>query len=311
MSSLTHQTDQDFEVIVVEDGSSIQCEEVVQRYASVLKVKYFFKQNSGPGQSRNYGSERATGNYLVFLDSDCVIPPHYIDTIRKELTGNPVDAFGGPDSAHPDFTNLQKAINYSMTSFLTTGGIRGGGEKMDRFFPRSFNMGYSRKVFETTGGFERMRFGEDIDMSIRILEAGYKTRLFRDAYVYHKRRSNFRQFFKQVHNSGIARINLNKRHPGTLKPVHALPAIFVIGTLTALVLALCLSIWFLLPHLLLTLMLFIDASLKSRSFRIGLLATAASYVQLMGYGSGFMRAFWKRHLLGQDEFSAFERNFYN
>ncbi len=205
----------------------------------------------------------------------------------------------------------KKAINYSMTSFLTTGGIRGGGEKMDRFFPRSFNMGYSRKVFETTGGFERMRFGEDIDMSIRILEAGYKTRLFRDAYVYHKRRSNFRQFFKQVHNSGIARINLNKRHPGTLKPVHALPAIFVIGTLTALVLALCLSIWFLLPHLLLTLMLFIDASLKSRSFRIGLLATAASYVQLMGYGSGFMRAFWKRHLLGQDEFSAFERNFYN
>lgn len=309
LNSLLLQSNKNFEVVIVEDGSAIPCAEVVDRYADKLQISYYTKPNSGPGQSRNYGAERAKGNYFIFLDSDCVIPEGYTQAVYQSLQQQYVDAFGGPDAAHENFTDFQKAINYSMTSVITTGGIRGGGEKMDKFFPRSFNMGYSKEVFEKTGGFGKIRFGEDIDMSIRILSNGFKTRLIKEAFVYHKRRSTFRQFFKQVHNSGIARINLNKRHPGTLKLVHALPAIFTLGVAVLLVASLF-CWWFILPLLFFFLVIFADASLRNNSLKIGWLSMWVSFVQLTGYGSGFIIAFIRRHILGQDEFASFEKTFY-
>ena len=223
LQSLTRQSFKDFEVIIVEDGSSIPCKDVAERYQNILDIRYYAKPNSGPGQTRNYGAERSRGEYLIILDSDCILPEGYFAAVEEELQKAPADAFGGPDRAHVSFTDIQKAINYSMTSFFTTGGIRGGKKKMDKFYPRSFNMGVRREVYETLGGFSRMRFGEDIDFSIRIFKGGYACRLFPGAWVYHKRRTDLKKFFKQVHNSGIARINLYKKYPESLKTVHLLP----------------------------------------------------------------------------------------
>jgi len=310
LRSLSLQTRKGFEVIVVEDGSTLSSKAVVEKYGKQLNISYFFKENSGPGLSRNYGCERAKGDYVIFLDSDCVLPEDYFKTVEDALQANYTDAFGGPDRAHADFTKFQKAINFSMTSFLTTGGIRGGNEKMGKFHPRSFNMGFSLKVFEATGGFSNMRFGEDVDLSIRILEQGFQTQLIREAFVFHKRRTTLRQFFKQVYNSGIARINLHKRHPGTLKLVHSAPAIFTLGVAVLAVLSLAVSAWFALPVLVHMLLLFFSAAVKNRSVPIGLLAVLTSYTQLFGYGCGFLNAFWKRMILGKDEYSAFTRNFY-
>uniref|UniRef100_UPI003FF02034 glycosyltransferase n=1 Tax=Prevotella sp. TaxID=59823 RepID=UPI003FF02034 len=204
LDSLTRQTLTGFEVIVVEDGSAVPCAEVCRKYADRLDLHYFDKPNSGPGQSRNYGVERAQGEYVIILDSDVVLPEDYLQAVDDELRRSPADAFGGPDSAHPSFTDTQKAISYSMTSFFTTGGIRGGKKKLDKFYPRSFNMGVRREVYQRLGGFSRMRFGEDIDFSIRIFKAGCRCRLFPEAWVWHKRRTDFRKFFRQVYNSGIA-----------------------------------------------------------------------------------------------------------
>lgn len=310
LRSLSHQTRKGFELIVVEDGSTLSSEAVVEKYRDQLNISYFFKENSGPGLSRNYGFERAKGDYAIFLDSDCILPEGYFKTVEDALEANYTDAFGGPDRAHANFTKFQKAINFSMTSFLTTGGIRGGNEKMGKFHPRSFNMGFSKKVFEATGGFSNMRFGEDVDLSIRILDKGFQTQLIREAYVFHKRRTTLGQFFKQVYNSGIARINLHKRHPGTLKMVHAAPALFTLGVAMLAVLSLTVSAWFALPVLFHMLLLFFSAAVKNRSVPIGLLAVITSYTQLFGYGCGFLNAFWKRIILGRDEYSAFKRNFY-
>ena len=238
LQSLTVQCFKDFEVVIVEDGSSIPCKEVADRYTDRLDIKYFSKPNSGPGQTRNYGAERSEGEYFIILDSDVILPEGYFDAIEKELQSSPADAFGGPDRAHDSFTDIQKAINYSMTSFFTTGGIRGGKKKMDKFYPRSFNMGIRREVYEALGGFSKMRFGEDIDFSIRIFKGGYTCRLFPDAWVYHKRRTDLKKFFKQVHNSGIARINLYKKYPDSLKLVHWLPAVFTLGVSLLLLLTL-------------------------------------------------------------------------
>ena len=229
LASLCEQTLKDFEVIVVEDGSTIPCHDVVENYVGRLDVHYFQKPNSGPGQTRNYGVERAHGEYVLILDSDVVLPVDYLSAVETELTQHPCDAFGGPDRAHESFSPMQKAINYAMTSFFTTGGIRGGKKKMDKFYPRSFNMGVRTDVYQKLEGFSKMRFGEDIDFSTRIFENGYKAHLFPTAWVWHKRRTDLKKFFKQVHNSGIARINLTKRHPGTLKLVHLLPMVFTLG----------------------------------------------------------------------------------
>ena len=247
LESLCHQEVKDFEVIIVEDGSKKPCKDVCDKYAGILDLHYYYKDNSGPGQSRNYGAERAKGEWLIVLDSDVVLPPDYMAAVNSAILPSPVTlhpspsfaAFGGPDASHPSFTPIQKAISYSMTSFFTTGGIRGGkGKKLDKFFPRSYNMGIRREVYQELGGFTKMRFGEDIDFSYRIVEAGYQTALIPEAWVWHKRRTDFRKFFRQVYNSGIARINLEKRHPGTLKLVHLLPTVFTLGVITLLLAAL-------------------------------------------------------------------------
>lgn len=317
LDSLTRQTLTGFEVIVVEDGSAVPCAEVCRKYADRLDLHYFDKPNSGPGQSRNYGVERAQGEYVIILDSDVVLPEDYLQAVDDELRRSPADAFGGPDSAHSSFTDTQKAISYSMTSFFTTGGIRGGKKKLDKFYPRSFNMGVRRDVYQRLGGFSRMRFGEDIDFSIRIFKAGCRCRLFPEAWVWHKRRTDFRKFFRQVYNSGIARINLYKKYPESLKLVHLLPMVFTVGVLSMLVLALVLLLacplcaWFpLLPLLLYALIILADSSRQNQSMRIGVLSIVAAYTQLMGYGFGFINAWWKRCVCGRDEFAAFEKTFY-
>ena len=307
LESLCLQRVKDFEVLIVEDGSQHDCKAVVDKYADRLDVKYFMKPNSGPGQSRNYGAERANGEWLIILDSDVVLPEGYLEAVDKSLTS--IVAFGGPDAAHPSFTPVQKAISYSMTSFFTTGGIRGGKAKLDKFYPRSFNMGIKRDVYLALGGFSQMRFGEDIDFSYRIVEAGYRPQLFPDAWVWHKRRTDFRKFFRQVYNSGIARINLMKRHPGTLKLVHLLPTVFTLGVIGLLVLS-PFCILALLPILLYSLIIFVDSSIRNRSLWVGLLSIPAAFVQLMGYGLGFIESWWKRCILKKDEFQAFERTFY-
>jgi glycosyltransferase involved in cell wall biosynthesis len=310
LQSLSIQKDCDFEVIIVEDGSSESSEAVVEQYKEILDISYYYKENSGPGPSRNYGCEKAKGDYFIFLDSDCIVPRHYVRVVRETLAWNPTDAFGGPDEAHRGFTNFQKAVSYSMTSFLTTGGIRGGNERIGKFQPRSFNMGFTKKVYKTSGGFSTMRFGEDIDLSIRILDLGFTTQLIRDAFVYHKRRANLRQFFKQVYNSGIARINLHKRHPGTLKLVHLAPALFILAVLALLLLSVLLSGIFAWPLLFFMLLLFVSATIKSRNLIVGILAVITSFTQLIAYGTGFLNAFWRRVILGRDEYSAFNKNFY-
>ena len=315
LESLCSQTFKDFEAIIVEDGSQKPCKDVCDKYASILDLHYYLKNNSGPGQSRNYGVERARGEYVIILDSDVVLPTTYLEATDKSLTSHlspltSIVAWGGPDAAHPSFTPVQKAISYSMTSFFTTGGIRGGKAKLDKFYPRSFNMGIRRDVYQQLGGFSKMRFGEDIDFSYRIVEAGYMPRLFPDAWVWHKRRTDFRKFFRQVYNSGIARINLEKRHPGTMKLVHLLPMVFTLGVIGLLLLAPFTCGVSLLPLILYCLLIFVDSSLKNKSLWVGLLSVPAAFVQLMGYGFGFLESWWKRCVLKQDEFTAFEKNFY-
>ena len=332
LDSLTRQTLRDFEVVVVEDGSVIPCREVVSKYADRLTVHYYNKENSGPGQTRNYGVERANGEYMLILDSDCILPEDYLEEVEAELRAKKADAFGGPDRAHHSFTDVQKAINYAMTSFFTTGGIRGGKKKLDKFYPRSFNMGIRKDVYQALGGFSKMRFGEDIDFSIRIFKAGYACRLFPEAWVWHKRRTDLKKFFKQVHNSGIARINLYKKYPESLKLVHMLPAVFTLGVFVLMLLLLMgiglgvsiqtgmlqvelplgvmLCSLAVLPLLCYALLIVVDSCLKNRSVKVALLSVPASFIQLIGYGSGFIRAWWKRCVCSKREFSAFEKNFY-
>ena len=309
LDSLTRQTIRDFEVVVVEDGSSVPCKEVVDKYADRLTIHYYNKANSGPGQTRNYGVERANGEYMLILDSDCILPEKYLEMVEADLLSQKADAFGGPDRAHESFTDVQKAINYAMTSFFTTGGIRGGKKKLDKFYPRSFNMGVRKDVYQALGGFSKMRFGEDIDFSIRIFKGGYQCRLFPEAWVWHKRRTDLKKFFKQVHNSGIARINLYKKYPESLKLVHVLPALFTLGVVFLLLVS---FLWggSLSLLLLFALIVFVDASSQNKCLKIGILAIAASFIQLTGYGTGFLRAWWKRCVCGKSEFAAFEKNFY-
>lgn len=317
LASLSRQTLTCFEVVVVEDGSEVPCEQVCQKYTDRLRLHYYMKPNSGPGQSRNYGVERAQGEYVIILDSDVVLPEGYLAAVDEELRRLPADAFGGPDAAHPSFTPVQKAISYSMTSFFTTGGIRGGKKKLDKFYPRSFNMGIRRDVYQQLEGFSAMRFGEDIDFSIRIFKGGYRCRLFPEAWVWHKRRTDFRKFFRQVYNSGIARINLYKKYPESLKLVHLLPMVFTVGVMSMLLLCLVLLAvapswaWLpLVPLALYCLLIFVDSSCVNHSIKIGFLSIASAYIQLMGYGFGFIESWWKRCVCGKSEFSAFEKTFY-
>ncbi len=308
LQSLSTQTLKDFEVIIVEDGSQIPCKDVCDKYADILDLHYYFKPNSGPGQSRNYGVERAQGDYVIIVDSDAVTPRTFLQSVEDELSREPADAWGGPDAAHESFTDIQKAISYAMTSFFTTGGIRGGKKQLDKFYPRSFNMGVRREAYLALGGFSPLRFskmslyGEDIDFSIRIYKAGYSCRLFPEAWLWHKRRTDFRKFWRQVYNSGIARINLWKKYPEALKPVHALPSVFTIGTFALIFCALlCLftpatrpwALWLVMPLVLYILLIFIDSTIRNRSLKVGLISIPAVFVQLIGYGIGFLESWWK------------------
>ena len=303
LGSLTRQQYRDFEVIVVEDGSTKTARDIVEKYRPQLDVQYFFIENVGQGFARNYGFTKAKGDYLIVFDSDTIIPPHYLTTVDEQLSREFLDAYGGPDRADENFTTLQKAISYAMTSFFTTGGIRGKTKNAGGAFqPRSFNMGLSRRVFQETGGFAKRDMGEDIELGIRLQQHNYRMGLIPEAYVYHKRRGTFRDFWKQVHSFGRTRFLLDELHPGLglIKPVHAFPALFVL--FCALI-----PVWFILykPFFWLSLAvlvvfkgtIFLDSLVKNKSLTVAFFSIAASFVQLLGYGTGFLREGIRR-LLG-------------
>ncbi|WP_288740402.1 glycosyltransferase [uncultured Coprobacter sp.] len=297
LESLSNQTSHDFEILLVEDGSTLPCRSVANDYSEKLDVHYYYKENEGRSIARNYGMEKASGEYFIFFDSDCVIPESYFEIVRKELERNYADCFGGPDKAHESFSDIQKAINYSMTSFLTTGGIRGGKMLLEKFTPRTFNMGFSRKVFESVGGFREM-FSEDIDMSTRIRQAGFSIRLIRPAYVYHKRRTSLKLFCRQIYIFGMSRISLYLLYPDTLKIVHLLPAAFVLGSL-AMIIASFFWPYAILPLLFYLLAIFGVSLFSNKNLKIAALSVITSVIQLGGYGIGFMKAFFLKILLGR------------
>ena len=298
LESLSLQTTKPFEVIIVEDGSTQPCNQVVENYTHCLNITYHTKPNTGRSDSRNTGMQLAHNDYFIFTDSDCVFPPHYFENLEKHLQENYCDCFGGPDAAHESFSDLQKAINYAMTSFFTTGGIRGGKKQLEKFKPRTFNMGFSRDVYEKIGGFKDM-FGEDIDLSIRITDAGFHTSLFHDVFVYHKRRVSFRKFFKQIANFGTARINLALLHKGSMKIVHSFPALFLLGGVAVAIAAIFQSLWWLLLPTAYTMLLFVDSFCKTKRLKTALLSVWASYIQITAYGWGFLTSFIKKIIFRQ------------
>lgn len=289
LDSLREQTDKDFEVIIVEDGSTVPCKDICnEARREGLNVRYFYKDNEGRSIARNVGMDKAEGSYFVFVDSDCVIPPSYVATVKESLARKPLDCYGGPDAAHDSFTDKQKAINYAMTSFLTTGGIRGGKKSLEKFTPRTFNMGFSRAVYDKVGGFREM-FSEDIDMSMRIRREGFGMELIREASVYHARRMSWRKFARQVYVFGMSRITLKTLYPGSLKAVHCLPALFLAGSLMLILAGISVSPWWLLPLGVYASALFVSA-LVSDGLKVAIYAVPASFIQLCGYGAGFIKA---------------------
>lgn len=299
LESLTNQVFTDFEVLIVEDGSAIRCDSVVDAYRDKLNIHYFFKPNSGPGPSRNFGSTKASGNYFVYFDSDCVVPPHYFETVWEVIQGGEADAWGGPDRGHPDFTPLQQAMAYTMSSVLTTGGIRGSKRVAEKFQPRSFNMGLSRRVFEATGGFRFDRLAEDIELSVRMRKAGFRIVLINEAYVFHKRRNTLQQFFNQVSNFGAGRIRVGKVYKGEVKVVHWFPAVFTLGLVALPFLPVFSSLLFKLAftlYLAYLLAVGVDAWLSTKQFTVAVLSIPSALVQLTGYGLGFMREWAKTYL---------------
>ncbi|WP_286756179.1 glycosyltransferase [Roseivirga sp. UBA838] len=291
LDSLVQQTYKNFEVILVEDGSTKTCKSVADSFSDTLRVRYYFKENSGQGFSRNFGFDKAVGDYLIVFDSDCIVPPHYFDAVNRFLEKQPADAFGGPDKAHASFSSLQKAISYSMTSVLTTGGIRGNKKHVGTFHPRSFNMGISRKVYDTTGGYKITRMGEDIELSIRILQSGFKTSLIPEAYVYHKRRTSLSQFYKQLHFFGRARVNVNRFWPGEMKLIHLLPLFFVLiiyGWFSTLFYSHSLFKLGAFVLMFYYLAIFLHSVVKNKSLRVGVLSIVTSFIQLYAYGMGIV-----------------------
>ena len=276
--------DKDFEIVIVEDGSQIRSESVVQEYKSQLNISYYFKENSGPGDSRNFGMEKAKGSYFIILDSDCVLPKQYLAKVLSSLNDNFVDCFGGPDAAHESFSNIQKAINFAMTSFISTGGIRGKASSVNKFQPRSFNMGISKKAFEATGGFGRIHPGEDPDLSIRLWKLGFETKLILEAYVYHKRRISWSKFYKQVYKFGSVRPILNKWHPNTKKITYWFPSLFcllLVISLVALIFKIALPLYLVLGYFALS---FVIAIFKTKNIIVAILSLLAIVIQFYGYG---------------------------
>lgn len=297
LQSLTGQTVTDFEVIVVEDGSEQRCDAVVDDFRDTLNIHYIFKPNSGPGPSRNTGFAHARGNYFVVFDSDCILPPHYFQAVENHRAREPFDAWGGPDRSHQNFTPLQQAMAYTMSSVITTGGIRGGKKQLGWFQPRSFNMGMSRQVFAKTGGFAFNRFAEDIELSIRIKKAGFHSVLIPDAFVYHKRRTTLRQFFQQVSNFGKGRVMVGRVHAGEVKLTHWLPTLFSLGLVSLLVVYIFSKLLFLMGlsfYLLFAVTVLIDSFKKNQNVWVALLSIPAALVQLTGYGTGFLKAWFTK-----------------
>jgi glycosyltransferase involved in cell wall biosynthesis len=301
----------DFEIVIVEDGSTVSSEKVVKEFEHILNISYYKKENSGPGASRNYGMQRAKGNYFIILDSDCLIPSNYLQAADAFLKSNFVHCYGGPDAAHESFSPLQKAINYTMTSFFTTGGIRGGKKQLQRFEPRSFNMGISKEAFIKTGGFGKIHPGEDPDLSQRLLKSGYETAFIPDAYVYHKRRISWKKFYQQVRKFGLVRPILNKRHPSSAKITFWFPSLFVIGVFVTLILSVLIHWYFLIPLGLYLVMILIDASWKNKSIRIGIYSLFAVFIQFFGYGIAFLQSYWNIHVLNKDAAKAFPFLFFD
>ena len=290
-----------FEIVIIEDGSIIDCKNVIEKYSDKLNISYFFKPNSGPGDSRNFGMSRAKGNYFIIFDSDCIIPKNYLSEVDLALKNNFIDCFGGPDKALDSFSDVQKAINFTMTSFLTTGGIRGGSEKIDKFQPRSFNMGISKRAFEASNGFGNIHPGEDPDLSIRLWKMNFETRLISSAYVYHKRRIDWKKFYNQVSKFGKARPILNSWYPEYSKPTFFFPTLFMIGLFLAFTAALFLGFFFpLIMYAFYYLLLFFTASYCNKSVKIGSLSLVAAFIQFYGYGLGFLKSFVLIQLLNKN-----------
>jgi glycosyltransferase involved in cell wall biosynthesis len=311
LESLSQQDYTDnFEVVIVEDGSTLRCDDVVRKYAGKLHLSYSFKENSGPGDSRNYGMKNAKGDYFIIFDSDCIIPKSYLTEVATALKENYVDCFGGPDGALASFSDIQKAINFAMTSFLTTGGIRGGSEKIDKFQPRSFNMGLSRKAFEASNGFGNIHPGEDPDLSFRLWNLGFKTLLFPKASVYHKRRIDWGKFTVQVNKFGKARPILNSWHPQYNKLTFFFPSIFILGLFFAVVLLIFTYDILLQLYFVYFLMIFFVSTYKNKSFKVGLLSVKAVWKQFFGYGTGFIESFIKIIILNQKPQNAFPELFF-
>lgn len=291
LESLVKQTfTQDFEVLIIEDGSTNKSENVVEKYQEQLNVKYFFKENSGAGASRNFGMQKATGNYFIILDSDVIVPKQYLEFVYHQLTENYTDAFGGPDAAHHSFTALQKAINYSMTSFLTTGGIRGKKKGVGKFQLRSFNLGVSKKAFEATQGFSAMKTGEDIDLTFRLWEKGFQTQLISEAFVYHKRRSTIKQFFKQTYSFGTARPILNKKYPESRKITFWFPSLFILGFDVSILLLFFKVTELIQLYLFYFIILFLDSLFRTQKIKVAFLSIITSFTQFLGYGFGFLES---------------------
>jgi glycosyltransferase involved in cell wall biosynthesis len=299
-----------FEVVIIEDGSTLSSEKVVREFQDRLQISYYFKPNSGPGDSRNYGMRKARGNYFLILDSDVILPPDYLKEVESFLSSNFRDCFGGPDAAHHSFSDTQKAINYAMTSLLTTGGIRGRKQALNKFQPRSFNMGLSKKAFEVSGGFNNINPGEDPDLSLRLLKLGFETALIPNAVVFHKRRINWEKFYRQVHKFGQVRPILNLWHPGSGKITYWFPSLFMIGLLFAIVLFLLGIFIFLICYLSYFIVVGFDAGLKNRSLNIGLAAIIATFIQFSGYGYGFLISIWKLRFLKMEPETAFPKLFF-
>ncbi|WP_442588478.1 glycosyltransferase [Pedobacter sp. AW31-3R] len=300
LETLCVQTYMQFEVLVIEDGSVKDAKEIVQRYSDRLDISYFYKENAGQGFARNYGFERAKGDYFVIFDSDCLIPEDYLETVKDYLFDHHLDAYGGPDAAHHSFTAVQKAISYGMTSPFTTGGIRGNKNHVGQFHPRSFNMGVSREVWEKVGGFKLTRLGEDIEYSIRIHESGFKIGLIPGARVFHKRRTSMMQFYKQIHFFGRARINIYKHFPSELKLVHFFPAVFTLGVFFTLLFNIFYSPLAYLGNAILLayfMLIFFHSWTVNKSLKVAFLSIISSFIQLTAYGLGFMQDFIKRILL--------------
>jgi glycosyltransferase involved in cell wall biosynthesis len=296
--------------VIVEDGSTSRCDDVVRKYAGKLHLSYAFKENSGPGDSRNYGMKKAKGDYFIIFDSDCIIPKNYLTEVSIALREDYVDCFGGPDKALDSFSDIQKAINFAMTSFLTTGGIRGGSEKIGKFQPRSFNMGLSRKAFEASNGFGNIHPGEDPDLSIRLWNLGFETRLFAKAFVYHKRRIDWEKFTIQVNKFGKARPILNSWYPQYNKLTFFFPSVFIVGLLFAVVLLVFNYDLLLKLYFGYFLVLFLVSTYQNRSFKIGFLSIKAVWKQFYGYGTGFIESFIKIIILNQNPQEAFPELFF-